>query len=94
MAKNKISDLRNHLFETLEALKDADKPMDIERAHAISEIAQTIINTAKVEVDLVKAAGLTKPCAPRFFEISTESADIKATDRPSMVEGERRRLAS
>lgn len=57
MAKNKISDLRDHLFATLEALRDDDKPMDIDRARAISEVAQTIINSAKVEIDLVKAVG-------------------------------------
>ncbi len=61
MARNKMSDLRDHLFETLEALKDDDKPMDIERARAISDVAQAIINSAKVEVDLVKAVGGSRP---------------------------------
>jgi hypothetical protein len=46
-----IMDLRDYLFKTLQALKDTDQPMDVERAHAICEIAQTIINTA----DLAKA---------------------------------------
>lgn len=55
--KNKIDDLRDHLFETLEMLKDPDKPMEIERARAISDVAQTIINSAKVEVDMAKALG-------------------------------------
>jgi hypothetical protein len=55
--KNKIEDLRNHLFATLEALQDDEKPMDIERARAISEVAQTIINSAKVEVEFLKATG-------------------------------------
>lgn len=55
--KNKISDLRNHLFETLEALKDKDSPMDLERARTISDVAQTIINSAKVEVDFMKQTG-------------------------------------
>ncbi len=54
MAKNKMSDLRDHLFETLEALKDPDKPMDLQRAKTISEVAQTIINSAKVEVEFIK----------------------------------------
>ena len=54
MAKNKISDLRDHLFETLEALKDQEKPMEIERAKAISQVAQTIIDTAKAEIELLK----------------------------------------
>ena len=52
--KNKITDLRNHLFETIEALKDAEKPMDIERAKAIADVAQVIVNSAKVEVDFLK----------------------------------------
>lgn len=53
--KNKIEDLRDHLFETIEGLKD--KSMDLDRAHAIVEVAQTIVNSAKVEVEHVKATG-------------------------------------
>lgn len=55
--KNKIEDLRDHLFETLEALKDETKPMDIERARAISQVAQTIIESAKVEVHFLEVTG-------------------------------------
>lgn len=58
--KNKIDDLRNHLFETLEALKDKDAPMELDRARTISEVAQTIINTAKVEVDFLRQTGQTQ----------------------------------
>ena len=52
--KNKIEDLRDHLFSTLEALQDDDNPMDLNRAKTISEVAQTIINSAKIEVDYLK----------------------------------------
>jgi hypothetical protein len=55
MAKNKISDLRDHLFETLEALKDPDKPMEIERAKAIADVARVIVDSAKVEVQFIAA---------------------------------------
>lgn len=55
--KNKIEDLRNHLFETLEQLKDPDKPMEIERAKAIAGVAKEIIASAKVEVDFLKVTG-------------------------------------
>ncbi len=55
--KNRIEDLRNHLFAALEGLADEEKPMDIERAKAISEVAQTLINSAKVEVEYLKTAG-------------------------------------
>lgn len=53
--KNKLSDLRNHLFETIERLKDGDKAMPLEKAKAIADVAQVIINSAKVEVDYLKA---------------------------------------
>ena len=46
-----IVSLRETLFETLRALSDKSNPMEIERAYAISGIAQVIINSAKVEVD-------------------------------------------
>lgn len=58
--KNKIEDLRNHLFATIEDLRDTEKPMDIQRAKAIAEVAQTIINSAKVEVDFIEATGATR----------------------------------
>lgn len=56
--KNKIEDLRNHLFVTIENLMDEEKPMDIERAKAVSEVAQVIINSAKVEVDFINKTGI------------------------------------
>ncbi len=55
--KNKISDLRDHLFETIEMLKDKEHPMDIDRAEAIADVADVIIKSAKVEVDYLKAVG-------------------------------------
>jgi len=54
MAKNKIQDLRDHLFETIENLKDDDSKMTIERAKAIAEVSQVIINTAKLEFEFIK----------------------------------------
>jgi len=55
--RNKIDDLRNHLFETLEALKDPEKPMDLERARAVAEVSKVIVDSAKVEVDFLKVTG-------------------------------------
>lgn len=52
-----IADLRDHLFTALEGLADKNKPMEIERARAIADVAQTIINSAKVEVDRMKISG-------------------------------------
>lgn len=57
--KNKIEDLRNHLFETIELLKDEESNMDIQKAKTIAGVAQVIVNSAKVEVDFLKAIGST-----------------------------------
>lgn len=57
--KNKISDLRDHLFEALERLKDPDCDLDkeIQKAKAIKEVGSVIIESAKVEVDFINAVG-------------------------------------
>ena len=57
MPKNKIEDLRNHLFATIESLLDQDQPMDIERARVVAEVANAVINSAKVEVSYMKLTG-------------------------------------
>ncbi|HHX4053979.1 MULTISPECIES: hypothetical protein [Burkholderia] len=54
---NNIEALREYLFNTLQALTDKEKPMEIERAKAVAEVAQVIINSAKVEVEHLKVAG-------------------------------------
>ena len=54
---NTIADLRSHLFETLRALRNRSDGMEIERAKAISEVAQVIINSAKVEVEHLRVTG-------------------------------------
>lgn len=75
MAKNKIADLRDHLFETIEALKDTENPMEIQRARAISEVAATIIDSARAEIELVRAVGGSGP-GSNFFNLPEESRDL------------------
>jgi hypothetical protein len=57
MPKNDITEVREHLFSALRGLTDKDAPMEIERAKAVADVAQTIINSAKVEVDFLKISG-------------------------------------
>lgn len=45
------------MFATLEALRDKESPMDIERAKAISTVANTIIESAKVECKFLELIG-------------------------------------
>lgn len=57
MARNKIDDLNNHLFMAIEMLFDKDSDMTTEKAKAIAELAQTLINAAKVQNDFLKLQG-------------------------------------
>jgi hypothetical protein len=50
---NDINKLREHLFATLEQLRDGT--MDLDRAKAVAEVSQVVINSAKVEVDYLRA---------------------------------------
>jgi len=54
MPKNRLSDLRNHLFATLESLQDTENPMPVDRAKAVSEISRDIISSAKVELEFMR----------------------------------------
>lgn len=54
---NDITALRTVLFDTLNRLSDQDNPMELDRALAIKDVAQTIVNSAKVEVDALKVIG-------------------------------------
>jgi hypothetical protein len=55
--KNKIEDLRNHLFAALEGLADPDKPMELDRAKAIADVARVVVESAKAEVAFIQATG-------------------------------------
>ena len=63
MSKNNIEELRQHLFYTMRKLKDGS--IALETAKAISDVGQTIINTAKVEIDYAKA--VNGDCESKFL---------------------------
>jgi hypothetical protein len=54
MTKNKIQDLRDHLFDTIEMLKKDDPKMTVDKAKTIADVSQVIINSAKLEIDFIK----------------------------------------
>lgn len=53
--KNRLSDLRNHLFETIEMVKSGE--LDVEKAKVISDIGGKLIDSAKVEVAYINTVG-------------------------------------
>jgi hypothetical protein len=78
--KNTIDDLRTHLFDTLQALKRDKDPMDIPRAQAIANVANAIIESAKVEVAFLKTTGALKSTD---FLPSDADADALALASPA-----------
>lgn len=71
MAHNKINDLRDHLFDVIERLKDPkDKTIDLETAKVICDAAQVIVNSAKVEVDYVRASGINQSDSDYFKPVN------------------------
>lgn len=55
---NDLETLRNHLFSVLEGLKNGT--VTIDTARAMNEVGKTLVNTARVEVDFLKATDGTK----------------------------------
>lgn len=76
--KNTMTDLRNHLFAALENLTDPDenKVMPLDRAKAIADVAQVLVNSAKVEVDFIRAldGANVRPSGKFFPAIETVEA--------------------
>jgi hypothetical protein len=75
--KNKITDLRNHLFAQLEKLSDdlseSELDQEVKRSKAIGHIAQTIINSAKVEAFYCANAKMN---GTGFFQIDSEKMNL------------------
>lgn len=81
--KNKIEDLRDHLFETIEALKDEHQPMDLARARTIADVARVVVDSAKVEVEFLKATGERR--STNF--LPTPDLDAERPARPQLAAG-------
>ena len=65
MARNKINDLRDHLFAALERLDNdelsaEELQKELDKAEAVAQIGNVIINSAKIEVEFIKATGIIK----------------------------------
>jgi len=77
-----ISALRQHLMDTLATLRDRENPMEPDRARAIAQVASVLVDTARVEVDYLKATHQDRsdfleapPDAPR---LPGSSGDVTA----------------
>ena len=57
MSTPHINTLREHLMATLASLRDKESPMEPDRARAVAQVASVLVDTAKVEIDYIKATG-------------------------------------
>lgn len=74
MAKNKLEDLRDHLFAQLERLGDEDLTTEqlekeVQRAKSISQVSAAIIDTAKIEVEFLETVGSFKTQSQFFKDV-------------------------
>jgi hypothetical protein len=85
--KNKITDLRDHMFAQLERLGAEDLTpeqltTEIERAKAISEVGKVIVESAKTEVLHLKLTGRLQDHKPKFLNEPSEDATVLSIERP------------
>lgn len=62
MARNKMSDLNDHLFAQLERLGDEELTEDqlkieLQRSKAISQVSKQIVDTAKTTISAIRLSG-------------------------------------
>ena len=83
--KNKISDLRNHMFAALERLGSDDLTpeqlaLEIQKATAISNIGKVLVESAKAEIMYAKMTGQRNEAPTSFLEQDKDG--IRKIERP------------
>jgi len=76
MAKNKLSDLRDHIFSALERIDDdqltpEQLDYEIKKANAVANLSSMIIQSAKIEVDFIKVTGRLDSKTELFKSVDT-----------------------
>lgn len=85
-----IHDLREKLFDTLDDFRSGK--IKAEDAKAVCEIGQIIINSAKVEVDHIKAVGSCDPSTFIDASPASNATDPEGKALPNGIVGVRRHL--
>ena len=78
MQSNDISVVRQYLLNALQDVCDTSKTVDKERVNAICDVAQAIVDTAKVEVEYIKA---TNYIGTGFLETADSSKDVRTKNK-------------
>ena len=76
MSTPHINQLRQHLLDTLADLRNREQPMEPDRARAVAQVASVLVDSAKVEVDYLKATGQhSTPFLEAPTEVGASSAE-------------------
>lgn len=79
-----INNLREHLLETLSALRDRENPMEPDRARAIASVASVLVDSAKVEVDYLR---VTQQDSAPFMEAAHDTAQVGGPEGGPILSG-------
>lgn len=84
--KPHIDQVRQHVLDQMQALRSAnseDVERELKRAKGVGDLAQVMVNTAKVEVDYIAA---TKQSSAPFLEASIDvGSDSSTSGVPSLT---------
>lgn len=85
--KNKIEDLRNHLFLQLERLNDDECDIDKEakRTTALTNVANAIIDSARAETEFIKATSEDGNDSTGFFPIAKAQRKYFIEKEPDQI---------
>lgn len=78
---NTISDLRKHLFDAIQGVRDGS--MDTDKAKTIADLSKVVVESAKVEVDFIKVRGDTG----KGTGFIPEDKQIEAPGSPRLIKG-------
>lgn len=86
-----INQMRQQLLDTLADLRNRDNPMEPDRARAVAQVASVLVDSAKVEVEYIKATGQDRS---GFLEMPVTDTPLigSASPFPGVVSVTRHRL--
>lgn len=85
--KNKITDLRDHMFAALERLSDESLSMEeleleIKRSQTVSNVGKVIVESAKTQLSYAKLTGRGDEETTKFLEAASEPPAMPKIERP------------
>ena len=92
MSAKTIEDLREHLFSTIAGVKAGT--VTIEQAKTIGDLCQVVVNTAKVEVDFVRATERRDSAFLVSAPAATTTITTQANGLPNGILGIRRHVCA